>query len=171
MRETWVQYFRREARYEAAGRAAGLSPPRARTLAAKLAPFHKTRRNNMTDISDLRPGDHYKCLGDSEWRTVGKEQTGELRTSEENNVNNDIPTAPNPYEGGLKKLRTAHATSESTFAADYRQRGLRDLQAMRARLDVEQCKLQHLTAEELSAFTPPNPYAAGIKALQEKKKR
>jgi hypothetical protein len=84
----------------------------------------------------------------------------------------DIPHAPDPYESGLKKLRTAHATAESTFAADYRQRGLRDLQAMRDKLDAEQPeRAPRLTAAELSQYAPPDPYAAGLKALREREKR
>src|SRR6185503_12442131 len=132
MRTSWKEYFDLEARYAAAARAEGLSPSQARVLAQRLAPrHHHTRRTDMTDPTK-------RALEVADWLTARR------LPSTQDNIDaafealgaaepqkGDIPPAPDPYEIGLKKLRTAHATAESTFAADYRQRGLRELQAMR----------------------------------------
>jgi hypothetical protein len=77
--------------------------------------------------------------------------------------------APEPYDAGLTKLR-ADAVLLSTFEADFRAARQADLDSMRRLLDSETPPTL-VTAEALSKYAPPNPYAAGIKALQEKKTR
>ena len=83
----------------------------------------------------------------------------------------DIPPAPDPYESGLKKLRAAAATL-STFEADYKAARMRELEAMRDKLDSEQPeRAPRLTAAELSQYSPPDPYREGLEALRAKAMR
>jgi hypothetical protein len=78
-----------------------------------------------------------------------------------------IPAAPNPYEQGLKTLRAATATDASRFEDEWKASRLRELEATRTALDAETPE-PRLTTAELAEWTPPNAYAAGIKALQMK---
>jgi len=89
-------------------------------------------------------------------------------------VEDDIPAAPNPYEHGLKTLRAATATPLSTFEDRWKADRLREVTATRTALDAEVASVPRMTAAEkaeLAAFTPPNPYEAGIKALRAKETR
>jgi hypothetical protein len=93
----------------------------------------------------------------------------ELRTAE--HTDGDAPASPpKPYEGGLNQLRAA-AAPLSTFESGYREARLRDLEAMRTKLDAEEPTPHLTTAEELASYAPPDPYAAAIKALRERKRR
>jgi hypothetical protein len=84
--------------------------------------------------------------------------------------------APNPYTVGLAKLRADSATPERDFEDRYKAARLRDLAAESAR--------RHPTAPvaqsgspwrsrmaELSAYAPPDAYAAGLKVLRAKEGR
>jgi hypothetical protein len=77
-------------------------------------------------------------------------------------------TPPDPYR--LTELRAAEATSPDTFERQWQTARQRALDAEHARRDSASPSLR-LTAAELSPWTPPGPYAAGIKALQEETKR
>jgi hypothetical protein len=85
----------------------------------------------------------------------------------------EAEAAPNPYAAGIAKLRAASATDLSRFEADYKRRRLDDVMAMRAALDAEEPQPRMTAAEEaaLASYAPPDPYAAGLKALREKKTR
>jgi hypothetical protein len=98
-------------------------------------------------------------------------ERAELRTatSHEDHMDNDY-APPNAYERELKTLRAATATHGSRFEDRYGADRLRDIEATRAALDAEE-RAPHLTAAELAEFRAPNPYAAVIEALQEKKTR
>ena len=81
--------------------------------------------------------------------------------------------APDPYREGLAKLKAASSTPESRFEDEYKASRMRELLATREALDAEPPPPRLTAAEEaaLAAAAPPNPYAAGIKALQEKETR
>jgi hypothetical protein len=81
--------------------------------------------------------------------------------------------------GGLgadvaSKLRAATATSLSRFADEWKAERLRDLEREAAEVAAEVAAVPRMTAAEqadLASYRPPDPYAAGIKALREKKTR
>jgi hypothetical protein len=84
---------------------------------------------------------------------------------------------PNGYTAPLAEIRAAEETSSgqrsatSTFADRYRREGLRDLQETRDALDADPPQpFGRLTDAELGD-DPPDPYAAGIRALQEQERR
>lgn len=78
---------------------------------------------------------------------------------------------PNAYEPRLAQLRAA-AAPLSTFESDYKAARLRDLQAMRDKLDAEEPQGPPLTtAEELARYAPADPYRDAIRVLKEKEAR
>jgi hypothetical protein len=180
MRTTWSEYFDLEDRYAAAARAEGLSPPRARAVARQLAPKHHIRRTTtMTDpvidralavadwlknrnLDATQPNitDAFRVLDDAELHTA------ELRTAENNDAKSYPP--PDPYARELKTLRDS-AAPLSKFEAAFKAARLREMEATRRALDSETPE-PPMSAEELSKFSPPNPYA-GVKALRDKKTR
>jgi len=178
----WTTYFKVEHEFEQAARDAGLSPPQARALARRLAPRHKTtRRPPMCDTTE-------RALEMSAWLTerglpatqqniddafraceeAAELRTAELRTAENNDAKSYAP--PDPYAYELKTLRTAATSRLSVYESKFRALRLAALQETRAALDSETPE-SPMSAAELSKFPPPNPYAAGIKALRDKKTR
>jgi hypothetical protein len=97
-------------------------------------------------------------------------EQGELRTAEHTDDDAKHYPPQDPYARDLTTLRAA-AAPLSTFEADYRAARLRDLQAMRMKLDAEQREPRHLAAEELARFAPPRPYDLAIAALRERERR
>jgi hypothetical protein len=77
---------------------------------------------------------------------------------------------PNGYKVGLAALRAAASTPASTFEDQYKANRQREVMATRRTLDAETPE-PRMTAAELAEFAPPDVYEAGIKALQEKKRR
>jgi len=82
----------------------------------------------------------------------------------------DEPRYPPPTPYDFTQLRAA-AAPPSTFEADYKAARLRDLEAMRKKLDAEAPTPRLTSAEELATYTPPDPYAAAIKALKDREQR
>jgi hypothetical protein len=197
----------------------------------------------MTHDPTLRPGDHYRCLGDSEWHTVpelrtadntvdlvraiglelrrrdpgfllgtveadpekgtgtyeaavgdGKTATKKFRFHLENDtVVIDSPELPkptsgggpnkdktirtseentmiNPYAADIAKLRVASGTFEkhAALAEQYQA-----IEAAAAKITAEnEAAFRALAAasSDLEQYRAPNPYTAGLKALQEKRK-
>jgi hypothetical protein len=168
MRQTWKEYFELEDLYAAAARAEGLSPARARLLARQLAPKHHIRRNiTMTDPVIDRALAVADWLKNRNLDATPPNIADAFRVLDaQEDLHNYVP--PDVYGPHLAKLRTA-AAPLSTFESDFKTARLRDLEATRRALDGETPE-PPMSAEELSKFSPPNPYA-GVKALQEKKKR
>jgi hypothetical protein len=118
-------------------------------------------------------------LGDNEWRTVRELRAAASRGALRIGIHQDAADvepdyAPvDPYGPHFAKLRAAAATPLSTFEDEYKATRMRDLAATRRALDAEEPPPRMTAAEkaELAAFTPPNAYETGIKALQEKRRR
>jgi hypothetical protein len=114
---------------------------------------------------NLYPGlsddDHVKSLGDAEWQRVGDLRAAVAKEFE----------PPNPYERDVIRLRAASATDLSRFEDSYKAQRLRDLEATRAALDahIAEHPVEPLTDEEVKQYRAPDSYAAGIRALQERK--
>jgi hypothetical protein len=92
---------------------------------------------------------------------------GELRTAEENT--DDEPRYPPPTPYDFTQLRAA-AAPPSTFEADYKAARLRDLEAMRTKLDAEHPRTLR-TAEELAPYRAPDGYTEAIRALKDRERR
>lgn len=78
------------------------------------------------------------------------------------------------YAAGIAQLRAAEATPASRFADAYKAVRLRELDIEYAEQDAfraAQPAPRVLSTAELKNFEPPDPYAAGIKALQLKEIR
>lgn len=85
--------------------------------------------------------------------------------------NNDAIDSYEPY---LAKLRAANDTAVSTFEEDWKTKRTRELAAEHAEIDASSAAAlwPRLTAAELEEIPdPPDPYAAGIKALGLKEAR
>jgi len=80
---------------------------------------------------------------------------------------------PDPYAKDLAALRSAEATPESTFEEEWKKRRLAGFEAEARQRDahVAAHPLPRMRASELADYEPPDPYAAGIKALQAKESR
>jgi hypothetical protein len=93
--------------------------------------------------------------------------------NQENTMENDY-TAPDPYAAPIATLRAAERrTAEERFAEQYKAERTRELDAERAEIDahIAATPAPRLTTAELAAYVAPDPYAAGIKALQLKEAR
>jgi hypothetical protein len=78
---------------------------------------------------------------------------------------------PDAYARPLAELRFA-AAPLSTFERDYRAARRRDVMATRATLnESNESPFATRTAAELSAYAPPDSYAAGLKALRTRERR
>lgn len=80
---------------------------------------------------------------------------------------------PDPY-AGISALRAATATPEQTFEERWKADRLRALTAEHTRLEALIAASPRMTAAgeaDRAKYTPPDPYAAGIKALREKEAR
>jgi hypothetical protein len=89
-------------------------------------------------------------------------------------THDDDFTPLDPYAASLATLKAAAATPLSTFEDEYKASRLRELAVTRAALDAHFAAATglRLTAAELAEIPdPPDPYAAGIKALQLKAAR
>jgi hypothetical protein len=82
---------------------------------------------------------------------------------------------PDPYAKDIAAMRAAEATPESTFEEKWKADRLRDLAGeddrlatLRAARGIPEPRLAVLSAADLAAYATPDPYAAGIKALQAK---
>jgi hypothetical protein len=85
---------------------------------------------------------------------------------------------PDPYAGPIAAIRAAEATDLSRAEDAYKAARLDDLKyepevvaAEQAFNDFTPPTLRVLSDEQLAEFDPPDPYAAGIKALQAKEGR
>lgn len=97
------------------------------------------------------------------------ERRESLKTQEDILENNYAP--PDSYGPAIAQLHTAEGrTAEQTFADEWAAKRRRELDAEHAEIDahIAATPAPRLTAAELAAYTPPDPYAAGIKALKEK---
>jgi hypothetical protein len=92
-------------------------------------------------------------------------------TSKEHNMEEDF-TPVDPYAEGLKRLRAATLTPAQEFAERYAAEGLAalaaeydEVAALRAAHEARQTtpKPRVLSAAELAAYEPPDPYAEGLK--------
>jgi hypothetical protein len=73
---------------------------------------------------------------------------------------------PDPYAEGVKQLRAAAATHETTFEARYKAERLAALLAAEAE-DDGTLRVAAIDDDDYVAdYEPPDAYAAGIKALQ-----
>lgn len=83
-------------------------------------------------------------------------------------------TPPDAYGPGLAKMRAANATPESRFEDEYKERRLAELEREHAASTARVAAVPRMTAAEeaeLARYAPPDPYAAGLAALREKKAR
>jgi hypothetical protein len=95
-----------------------------------------------------------------------------LRTNKENSMTDDSPM--DAYGPALKALREATATPESRLEDQWKTDRLRELDIEYkhvATIRAAQPQRPRLTAAELAKYTPPDPFAEGIKALQAKENR
>jgi hypothetical protein len=85
---------------------------------------------------------------------------------EDNNMTDYTP--PDSYAADLAKLRAASATPDTLFAERYAADRLRALDLEHKEIDahIAAAPQPRLSAAEDAEFAPPDPYAAGIKALQ-----
>ena len=99
-----------------------------------------------------------------------------------NDTRNDDYTPPNPYEAALEmRAASEKQTPEQAVEEKYKAQRLRELAAeddkvaaLRAAHEarLEATPVPRLTAaEELEQYAAPDPYAAGIRKLQEEMKR
>jgi hypothetical protein len=76
---------------------------------------------------------------------------------------------PDPYAPGIAALRTAApAPEDDTVATRYRAERLAALKATTIALEAEP-PAPPLTAADRATYAAPDPYAAGIKALRDKR--
>jgi hypothetical protein len=77
--------------------------------------------------------------------------------------------APNAYAEGLKKLRSA--TAFEVFEDSYKAQRLAALETEHVAMAALPAPEPRLTTAELAEFSPPDIYAEGLKALQERAAR
>jgi hypothetical protein len=78
--------------------------------------------------------------------------------------------APDPYAAPLAAMRAAAATPLRKFEDDFKAARLAGLEATRTALAADEPEAR-VGAVELAAYAPPDPYAAGLKALRAKETR
>lgn len=74
-------------------------------------------------------------------------------------------TPPDPYAPGLAAIRAARATPQSRFAEQY----ATELRAAATTAPITAPATPRLTAAEMAAATPPDPYAPGLAALAQRR--
>jgi hypothetical protein len=83
-------------------------------------------------------------------------------------------TPPNPYTEGVATLRAAMETPESKAEDAYRESRRRELAdepvALATLRTAHQARTARINATDLDRFAPPDPWAAPVRALQEKER-
>jgi hypothetical protein len=77
----------------------------------------------------------------------------------------EYSAAPDPYAPGLAKLRSATSTPESRFEEQWKAERFAEVERF-AEL-VGEHRFPRLSDDELKAYAPPDPYAAGLRAIKE----
>jgi hypothetical protein len=110
----------------------------------------------------MTPTEHARYINDSTLR-LASARSRQFRASEQEDF-----TPPDAFAADIIKRREAEPTPESRFAEQYKAARLRELDAEHAEIDasIAAAPQPRLTAAELAEWDPPDPYAAGIKALQ-----
>jgi hypothetical protein len=113
---------------------------------------------------------HTPLTGDRANQFLHDRCHAQLRTLGPDLSTTDLLAAPDPYAEGLKQLRAAAATPESTFEQRWKEDRLAALDAeyQRWNAHVREHPSPRLTdAEEASSsYAPPDPYKAGLDKMR-----
>lgn len=102
-------------------------------------------------------------------RVPGVSQTAEANIEEAERAAERYE-APNSYDREISAMRAASATPEQDFEKQWKAERTLEIEQTHAALDAEELQ-PRMTAAELAEYAPPDPYAAGIKALQQRETR
>jgi hypothetical protein len=129
------------------------------------------RRAAVAEQPELDDDAYVQFVGDKTRYSVC-----ELRAAEAVSVDQAhediVPLPPDPWGPGLAAMRAASATPPPTFEDKWKADRLAALAIEHAKIDAHIAvhpSPPRLTTAELKTYAPPNPYEAGIKALQAKK--